>query len=127
ADQGLTFLITTHYMDEAERCHRLAYIAYGKLLTHGTVAEVVDHVNLTTWSVSGPDLIALANELRGLPAVQQAVAFGSELHVSSNDADALNQAIASFRRPPYEWRQVRSGLEDAFIHLMEGSQDNFAP
>jgi ABC-2 type transport system ATP-binding protein len=125
ANQGLTFLITTHYMDEAERCHRLAYIAYGRLLTQGTVNEVIDHVSLTTWSVSGPNLISLAEKLRALPAVQQAVAFGSELHVSGDDAAALELAIAPFRHPPYEWRQVESGLEDAFIHLMEGSQDNF--
>jgi ABC-2 type transport system ATP-binding protein len=127
ADEGLTFLITTHYMDEAERCHRLAYISYGKLLTQGTVDEVIDHVNLSTWSVSGPDLNALSAKLRALPAVQQSVAFGNELHVSGDDAAALEQAIAPFRKPPYEWQQVRSGLEEAFIHLMEGSQDNFAP
>ena len=126
ADEGLTFLITTHYMDEAERCHRLAYISYGKLLTQGTVDEVIDHVNLTTWSVSGPDLGALATKLRAFPAVQQAVAFGNELHVSGDDAAALEHSIESFRRPPYEWRMVRSGLEDAFIHLMENSEDNFA-
>jgi ABC-2 type transport system ATP-binding protein len=127
ANQGLTFLITTHYMDEAERCHRLAYIAYGRLLTQGSVSEVIDHVNLTTWSVSGPNLISLAEKLRALPAVQQAVAFGSELHVSGDNAAALEQAIAPFRHSPYEWRQVDSGLEDAFIHLMEASQDNFGP
>jgi ABC-2 type transport system ATP-binding protein len=125
ANQGLTFLITTHYMDEAERCHRLAYISYGRLLTQGTVNEVIDHVNLTTWSVSGPNLISMAEKLRALPAVQQAVAFGSELHVSGDDAAALELAIAPFRHSPYEWRQVDSGLEDAFIYLMEGSQDNF--
>jgi ABC-2 type transport system ATP-binding protein len=127
ADEGLTFLITTHYMDEAERCHRLAYISYGKLLTKGTVDEVIDHVNLSTWSVSGPNLNSLSVKLRALPAVQQAVAFGNELHVSGDDAAALEQAIAPFRKPPYEWQQVRSGLEEAFIHLMESSQDNFAP
>src|SRR5947207_10702437 len=77
AAEGLTFLITTHYMDEAERCHRLAYIAYGNLLTHGTVADVVDHVGLTTWTVTGPELLTLAAQLRGQPGVQQAVAFGT--------------------------------------------------
>jgi ABC-2 type transport system ATP-binding protein len=126
ADEGLTFLITTHYMDEAERCHRLAYISYGKLLTHGTVAEVIDHVKLTTWSVTGPDLIHLAEQLRDQPGVQQAVAFGTALHVSGDDVAALERAIAPFRKEPYEWQQVRSGLEDAFIHLMENSEDNFA-
>ena len=127
AAQGLTFLITTHYMDEAERCHRLAYISYGNLLTHGTVADVIAHARLTTWSVSGPDLLALAAQLRARPGVQQAVAFGTTLHVSGDDATALAAAITPFRAPPFEWREVKSGLEDVFIHLMGESKDNFSP
>src|SRR6201747_260125 len=77
AGDGLTFLITTHYMDEAERCHRLAYISYGKLLADGTVDEVIAQVGLPTWSVTGPDLLHLAAQLRDQPGVQQAVAFGT--------------------------------------------------
>jgi ABC-2 type transport system ATP-binding protein len=126
AAEGLTFLITTHYMDEAERCHRLAYIAYGRLLTHGTVAEVIAHAHLTTWSVSGPDLHDLAEELRRHPAVRQAVAFGNRLHVSSDDAEGLQNAIGPFRTSPYEWRRVQSGLEEVFIHLMNRAPDNFS-
>ena len=125
AAQGLTFLITTHYMDEAERCHRLAYIAYGNLLAHGSVKEVVDHVGLTTWSVSGPDLLSIAADLRRQPGVQQAVAFGAALHVSGDDPAALDRAIAPFRRDPYTWTQIPSGLEDVFIHLMDEAPDNF--
>lgn len=124
--QGLTFLITTHYMDEAERCHRLAYLSYGDLLTHGTVAEVIEGAKLITWSVSGPNLIQLAEKLRKEPAVKQAVAFGTALHVSGDDAAALEQTIAPFRKDGYEWKLVRSGLEDVFIHLMGQSKDNFA-
>src|SRR5215510_7644096 len=67
AGQGLTFLITTHYMDEAERCHRIAYISYGNLLTHGTVNEVIEHVGLNTWSVTGPNLNRLEEQLRKQP------------------------------------------------------------
>ena len=119
AGQGLTFLIATHYMDEAERCHRLAFILKGSLLTHGTVAEVVRDAALTTWSVIGPDLPALAEELRRQPGVEQAVVFGAALHVSGGDAAALARDLAPFRRAPYEWRPVESGLEDVFIHLME--------
>jgi ABC-2 type transport system ATP-binding protein len=126
AGQGLTFLIATHYMDEAERCHRLAYIAYGKLLAHGTVAELIAHAHLTTWSVTGPDLMRLAAQLRGRPGVQQAVAFGTTLHVSGGDADALQQAIAPFRQPPYDWRQIEPSLEDVFIHLMDGARESAA-
>lgn len=125
AAKGLTFLITTHYMDEAERCHRLAYLAYGNLLTHGTVAEVIDGAKLTTWAVPGSQLLELAEKLRQCPGVHQAVAFGTSLHVSGGDAAALEQAIAPFRND-YEWTLIRSGLEDVFIHLMDQSKDNFA-
>jgi ABC-2 type transport system ATP-binding protein len=126
AAEGLTFLITTHYMDEAERCHRVAYIAYGRLLTHGTVPEVIAQARLTTWAVSGPNLPQLAEELRRHPSVRQAVAFGNRLHVSSDDAAALDTAIAPFRTPPYEWHRINSGLEEVFIHLMDRAPDNFA-
>src|SRR5262244_1634303 len=118
AAEGLTFLITTHYMDEAERCQRLAYISKGKLLADGTVEEVISRVGLTTWSVRGPDLWQLVEQLRETRGVQQAVAFGNSLHVSSNNAAELERAIAQFRHEPYDWREIPSGLEDAFISLM---------
>ncbi|MGH8609021.1 MAG: ABC transporter ATP-binding protein [Gammaproteobacteria bacterium] len=124
AGQGLTFLIATHYMDEAERCHRLAYIAAGKLLGQGTLDEVIAQAHLATWSVSGPNLLQLAERLRERPGVQQAVSFGNLLHVSADEAAALEGAIAPFRTEPYEWQQVKSGLEDVFIHLMDQAQDN---
>lgn len=127
AAEGLTFLITTHYMDEAERCHRLAYISYGNLLVDGTVEDVIAHANLTTWSVTGPDLPRLARELHGQPGVEQAVAFGKMLHVSGPDAKTLEGTVGKFRSDGYEWTPVPSGLEDVFIHLMESSKDNFAP
>jgi ABC-2 type transport system ATP-binding protein len=119
ATRGLTFLIATHYMDEAERCHRLAFIAGGKLLTHGTSAEVIAQSHLVTWSVAGPDLTELARQLRARPGVEQASAFGAVLHVSGGDAAALERAIAPFRTPRHEWQQVEPGLEDVFIHLMD--------
>jgi ABC-2 type transport system ATP-binding protein len=122
AGEGLTFLIATHYMDEAERCHRLAFILNGDLLIHGTVSEVVRRSNLTTWAVTGPDLLNLSNQLQGAPGVEQAVAFGATLHVSGDDGAALEEAIAPFRAAPYEWRRIESGLEDVFIHLMDRSK-----
>src|SRR5262245_28270318 len=119
AGRGLTVLITTHYMDEAERCHRLAYIFNGKLLVRGTVTEVVRGAGLTTRAVSGSNLLALGEKLRGRPGVQQTVAFGNELHVSGVNPDALADAIAPFRTTEYHWREIGPGLEDVFIHLME--------
>ena len=122
AGQGLTFLIATHYMDEAERCHRLAFIAAGRLLTHGTVTEVIEEAHLTTWSVNGPDLLGLAEQLHDRPGVEQAVPFGNSLHVSGADPATLEHAIAPFRTDHYEWRRVDAGLEDVFIHLMKRSK-----
>jgi len=124
AAEGLTFLIATHYMDEAERCHQLAYLSFGRLLARGTAEEVVAAAHLATWSVTGPDLAALSEQLQSRPGVQQTAAFGNELHVSGDDPAALEQAIAEFRAGPREWRRIEPGLEDVFIHLMDQSRDN---
>jgi ABC-2 type transport system ATP-binding protein len=118
AAQGLTFLIATHYMDEAERCHRLAYIGYGKLLVQGSLAEVIAEAHLTTWAVSGPDLLSLRDQLRAHPEVTQAVPFGNTLHVSGDDDARLQQIIAPYRHAPYVWRAIDSSLEDAFMLYM---------
>ena len=126
AAQGLTVLITTHFMDEAERCHRLAYIAYGSILTCGTVQEVIRHAGLHTWSVEGPELAKLASQLRPLKGVEQVAAFGTLLHVSGPDEQLLKQAIAPYQHAPFCWNKSPSGLEDVFIHLMNRSTDNFS-
>jgi ABC-2 type transport system ATP-binding protein len=126
AAEGLTFLITTHYMDEAARCHRLAYIAYGNLLVSGTVAEVVQAGGLTTWEVTGENLPALAGKLRGLPGVEQVVAFGTTLHVSGRAAETLRAAVTPFMAGGQRWTKIESGLEDVFISLMETTKDNFS-
>ena len=123
---GLTVLITTHYMDEAERCHRLAYLAYGNLLARGTTSEVVASAKLTTWRVSGPNLREVAEALRRLDGVEQVVAFGTTLHVSSRDAAKLDTAIAAVRDPRHEWKKIPCGLEDVFISLMDTARDNFS-
>src|SRR4051812_17543877 len=121
ARRGLTFLISTHYMDEAERCHRLAYIVQGHLLTQGTVSEVIARAGLATWSAAGPDLLKLAEELNGKPGVDQTAAFGGMLHVSGSDAAAMEQTIRAYQTPAYQWRQIETGLEDVFIHLMDSN------
>lgn len=122
---GLTVLIATHYMDEAERCHRLAYLAYGKLLTRGTLSDVLAAARLTTWSVSGPDLPAVAAALRARPGVEQVVAFGNTLHVSGHEPTQLAAAITAVRTPAHDCREIPSSLEDVFICLMDHAEDNF--
>jgi ABC-2 type transport system ATP-binding protein len=125
AAEGLTVLVTTHYMDEAERCHRLAYIAYGKLLAKGTLHDVLASAQLTTWEVSGPQLGRLSQQLQDRPGVEQVAAFGNKVHVSGRNADAIQRAISPFQKEPYIWQKIEPGLEDAFIGLMQTSRDNF--
>ncbi|BAH75784.1 ABC transporter ATP-binding protein [Solidesulfovibrio magneticus] len=118
AGEGITALISTHYMDEAERCHRLAYIAYGHLLATGTVGEIVAQEGLFTYEISGPDLYGYIDKLRGLPGVEQVVAFGVTLHVSGRDGDALAASLAPYGAAPLTLRRIASNLEEVFISLM---------
>ncbi|HLH93590.1 MAG TPA: ABC transporter ATP-binding protein [Xanthobacteraceae bacterium] len=129
AGEGLTVLVSTHYMDEAERCHEIAYIAYGNLLVHGTVDEVIARSHLTTYAVStadGAGLARLAEELQARPGIDMVAPFGTSLHVSGRDPAALEAAIAPDRnRAGLDWTLSRPTLEDVFIDLMTKSQDNF--
>src|SRR6187200_1650227 len=126
AAEGLTVLVSTHYIDEAERCHEIAYIAYGHLLAHGTVDEVIAKSALSTWTVSGDDLNGLAAELSGKPGVDMVAPFGTSLHVSGRDKAALEATIAPYRNTKgRHWQDSEPSLEDVFIDLMTRSKDNF--
>jgi len=126
AAKGLTVLVSTHYMDEAERCHEIAYISYGRLIARGTAEEVVKGSGLITFHGEGPEIGRLAHELAGEPGVETVAPFGAALHVSGTDRAALEAAIAPWRREPYRWTEVPPTLEDVFIQLMGQAQDNFA-
>ena len=125
AGEGMTVLVSTHYMDEAERCHDIAYIVYGKLMARGSSAEVIAASGLVTFHAEGPRADRLAGQLAGAPGVLMAAAFGQALHVSGTDKAALEKAIAPYRRDPYVWSEVMPNLEDVFIHLMGEAQDNY--
>jgi ABC-2 type transport system ATP-binding protein len=125
AARGLTVLVSTHYMDEAERCHDIAYIAYGELLARGTAEEVIAGAKLFTWRGEGPGVDRLSDELLKNDAVEMAAAFGLALHVSGSDGKALERALEPYRKPPFKWTKTEPTLEDVFIHLMSGVGDNF--
>lgn len=126
AADGLTVLVSTHYMDEAERCHEIAYIAYGHLLAHGTVDEVIAASALSTWTVTGEDFNGLMAELTNKPGVDMVAPFGTSLHVSGRDQAALEAAIAPYRdNSKWRWQPSEPSLEDVFIDLMGRSKDNF--
>jgi ABC-2 type transport system ATP-binding protein len=125
---GISILVSTHYMDEAERCHKLAYIAYGKLMAQGTAEEIVGSQRLSTWEVSGGDLNEISQRLRGKPGVEQIAAFGSSLHVTGTDGELLEKSLQdAIAGTTYSAHPAQTGLEDVFIHLMKQSVDNFGP
>ena len=132
ADDGLTVLVSTHYMDEAERCHAIAYLAYGRLMTQGSVEEVIARSGLVTYEVGskgadGPDLGRIEAALRGRAGVEMVVAFGARLHVSGTDDTELEAALRPWSGDPgLILRRTEPTLEDVFIHLMNRSRDNFA-
>jgi ABC-2 type transport system ATP-binding protein len=126
AAEGLTVLVSTHYMDEAERCHEIAYIAYGHLLAHGTVEEVIAKSALSTYTVTGDQLHTLQDQLAGKPGVDMVAPFGTSLHVSGRDKAALDATIAPWRdNKGLHWQHSEPSLEDVFIELMTRSKDNF--
>jgi len=125
ARDGLTVLVSTHYMDEAERCHRISYISYGKLLASGTVADVVKNAGLTTFVVEGPRLNEVQAALAGQPGVEQVAPFGTTLHVVGSDGKALAKSLAPLKqREGITVTPGETSLEDVFIQFMAGSKDN---
>ena len=127
ARQGMTVLVSTHYMDEAERCHRISYISYGKMLATGTVDEVVRNAGLTTFVVEGPRLNEVAAALEGKPGIDQVAPFGATLHVVGSDRKALKASLVEIgKRDGTTVRPGETSLEDVFIQFMAGSKDNMA-
>ena len=124
AGQGITVLVSTHYMDEAERCHEIAYIAYGKLMARGTAEEIIASSGLAALVATGPGADRLAPLLRDVPGVTAAAAFGTALHVCGPDRDALWRAVTPFRDRGITWEEATPTLEDVFIHLMGQATDN---
>ncbi len=119
AASGLTVLVSTHYMDEAERCHKIAYIAAGRLMVSGATADIVADSGLSTYIVTGPDLSELSGRLAKAPEVEMVALFGAALHVSSRDAAALDRLAQQYGAgAPQHWAKGAPTLEDVFIDLM---------
>ena len=122
--QGVTTLVSTHYMDEAERCNKLAYIAYGRLLSRGSPEEIIQAARLQTWEVRGSNLAALKKALNQYPGIQ-VTPFGRTLHVTAPADECLDALIQHWQAQNYNWQRITASLEDVFIQLMQQNQDNF--
>lgn len=127
AAHGITVLVSTHYMDEAERCHRLGYIAYGRLLANGTPRDLVASANFVTRMLSGPDTAALTHEIEARPGVSMVTRLAEGLRISGPDHAALDAALAPWQlQPNLVWSPTTPTLEEVFIHLSRQATDNFA-
>ena len=122
---GITVLVSTHYMDEAERCHAVIFMAYGKIFVQGTTAEVIQKTGLTMWIVHGPNLMELAKKLEKDVPNCSVAPFGDSLHVSSTDKQTLDTAIGAMGSE-YKWEQAEPSLEDVFIHYTRAAKDNYS-
>lgn len=126
SDDGVTTLVSTHYMDEAERCNKLAYISYGKILTHGTCDEVIKNTHLQTWQISGGNINKLAKTLEGESKIEQIAAFGQRLHVSAKDNIDLGNILKPYIKSEFNLKKIEPNIEDVFIYLMQQQEDNFS-
>jgi ABC-2 type transport system ATP-binding protein len=122
SDQGVTTLVSTHYMDEAARCTRIAYLAYGNLLTTGTVDEVIAATHIKTWELTGEVTTTLLQAVKKLDGVIQSALFGTIIHVSGYDRARIEQSLKELSTHyPIQWKAIPSTLEDAFISLVKQS------
>jgi len=121
SDQGISILVSTHYMDEAERCHLVAYLSYGNLLASGSVRSIIEAQQLITFKISGSRLTALESELLNLPGIEQTVIFGNSLFVTSNDESLLSAIVSKHVPSDYHVCRVETNLEDAFTWLMKNN------
>jgi ABC-2 type transport system ATP-binding protein len=119
ACKGITILVSTHYMDEVGRCHAIIYMHRGKIVTSGTVEEVTQGAELTSWIARGKDIMDLKEDLEKIPAIRSVAPFGDNLHISGTDPEALEDAIALFKnKDGYEWVKATPSFEDIFIRYM---------
>ncbi|POR53975.1 ABC-2 type transport system ATP-binding protein [Bosea psychrotolerans] len=127
AADGLTVLVSTHYMDEAERCHRIGYIAYGRMLATGTVEEVVRGSGLVTYIVHGALRPEQMRALSMADGVEQIAPFGASLHVVGTDRSKLEAALAPLKgEAGIGVEPGETSLEDVFIKFMTGAQERAA-
>ncbi len=125
AAAGITVLVSTHYMDDAQQCDEIAYIAHGELLVHGSVKQIIRNSGSQTWTVTGPGLDVLANKLLTISGIDVIAPFGGSLRVSGQDPISLRQALKPFmEEPQLRWQLRIPSLEDVFIDLLERSRDN---
>jgi len=120
-------MVTTHYMDEAERCHRLAFIFRGALLDIGTPTEIVERRKIRVAVVSTPDVAAAVDVLQPHPSVDEVAPFGNQLRVGTiGGVDPIGLARDLLGSEPglSDAREIVPNVEDAFIAMVNDEARN---
>jgi len=124
SSEGMTILLSSHNMDEVERCHRITYVCNGSLLMTGSIKEIIRTINLMTWQVKGSNLTLLAKQLEATAGIDQVFTFFDTLHVSSKDHDHLQKAITPYlNKSDYSWIMTETTLDDVFVWLSRNEID----
>ena len=123
AGEGLTTLVSTHYMDEAERCERIVYLSDGHIVAQGAPDQMVRNSELVTYEATGEGVDEAARRLRQISGIEAAAVFGRSVHIAGTDRAALEQAIADFGDDSLTWHEVEPRLEDVFIHLLTRTKE----
>ena len=119
SESGITIFVSTHYMDEAERCTRLAYLSKGKLLVTGTTNDVIKLSNLKTWQLKGDVTTKMLQQAKQIKSVTQATLFGNKIHICGTDVDSVEQGLRNFAETHHvQWERIEPTLEDAYINLV---------
>jgi ABC-2 type transport system ATP-binding protein len=118
AGEGLTVLVSTHYMDEAERCKRIVYLASGHIVVQGSAEEVARNSGLVTFEATAEDIDAVSRRLRHMQGVEAAAVFGRTLRIGGMDRAKLEDAIHSAKDVGLSWQEVEPRLEDVFIQML---------
>ena len=124
AGEGLTTLVSTHYMDEAERCEQIVYLSDGHIVTQGAPDQVARKSGLVTYEATGEAVDEAARRLRLLPGIEAAAVFGRSVHIAGSDRAALERAIVDFGDAALTWHEVEPRLEDVFIHLLTRTKES---
>ena len=117
AAAGLTVLVSTHYMDEAERCHSIGYIVDGRIIARGTAEEIIARSKLITFAGQGHEQNQELQALQSNPDIISATVFGSALHITGLNREALQGITKHIKH--LTWQEVPTSLEDVFIYLIK--------
>lgn len=121
SNEGMTVLVSTHYMDEAERCDHIVYLAHGNLITEGTVSDIIDQSGLISFRAEGTGVRSLEHYIAAQAGVEYAAYFATGLHICGHNRVLLEKAVTSVASEGYHWQEIRPSLEDVFIALMDQS------